>query len=67
MNNILLQSDGKPWLTDKDKTVPTKCPVCDADMGLFFFGEPVFLCKGKEEHYCGTLKFIPEKEAGDDD
>ena len=62
MSDILLQNDGKPWLTDENKTVPKKCPVCGADMGLFFFGEPVFLCKGKDEHYYGTLKFNTEEE-----
>ena len=60
--NILLQSNGKPWLTDEDKTVPKKCPICGADMGLFFMGEPVFLCKSEEQHYYGTLKFIPDED-----
>lgn len=32
MDEILLQSNGKPWLTDKDKTVPKKCPICGAKM-----------------------------------
>ncbi len=53
---ILLQSDGEPWLTDEDETVPKKCPECGADMGLFIEGEPVFLCKGEDRHYYGTLK-----------
>ena len=66
-NELLLQSNGKPWLTDENKTVPKKCPICGADMGLFLMGEPVFLCKGKEEHYYGTLKFIPDKEVENDD
>lgn len=56
MGDILKQKDGKPWLTDKDEKVPVKCPKCGADMGLFFKGEPVFLCKGKDQHYFGTLK-----------
>lgn len=60
--DILLQSNGKPWLTDEDKTVPKKCPTCGADMGLFLIGEPVFLCKGADRHYYGTLKFIADKE-----
>ena len=59
---LLLQGDGKPWLTDEDKTVPAKCPICGADMALIFFGEPVFVCKGDGQHYYGTLKFIPESE-----
>ena len=60
MKDILLQSDGKPWLTDEDKTVPKKCPICGADMGLFLHGGPVFLCKSKDNHYYGTLKFIDD-------
>lgn len=60
MDDILLQADGEPWLTDEDKTVPKRCPICNENMGLFFDGEPVFLCKGKERHYYGTLKFIPD-------
>lgn len=63
--DILLQGNGKPWLTDEDKTVPKKCPICGADMGLFFEGEPVFLCKGKDEHYYGTLKFIMDDEVSE--
>lgn len=59
---ILLQGNGKPWLTDEEKTVPKKCPECGEDMGLFLMGEPVFLCKGKKRHYYGTLKFIAESE-----
>lgn len=58
---ILLQGNGKPWLTDEDKTVPKKCPECGSDMGLFLMGEPVFLCKEKQ-HYFGTLKFVEERE-----
>lgn len=59
-NDILFQGNGKPWLTDENKTVPKKCPTCGADMGLFLEGEPVFLCKGKDRHYYGTLKFEPD-------
>ena len=57
MDDILRQNNGKPWLTDENKTVPTKCPKCGADMGLFIDGEPVFLCKGEQRHYYGTLRF----------
>ncbi|MBR3644825.1 MAG: hypothetical protein IKN54_00245 [Lachnospiraceae bacterium] len=60
--DILLQGNGKPWLTDENKTVPKKCPTCGADMGLFLMGEPVFLCKGADRHYYGTLKFTAESE-----
>jgi len=51
-----MQSNGRPWITDKNKTVPKKCPQCGADMGLFVMGEPIFLCKGTERHYYGMLK-----------
>ena len=60
MGDILLQENGEPWLTDEDKTVPKKCPICGEEMGLFFYGEPVFLCKSNEQHYYGTLKFIED-------
>ena len=53
---ILLQADGKPWLTDEGKTVPKYCPTCGAEMGLFLCGEPVFLCKDNKKHYYGTLR-----------
>ena len=61
MSDILYQNNGKPWLTEEGKTVPATCPICGGDMGLFLIGEPVFLCKTKERHYFGTLKF-PESE-----
>lgn len=44
-------------MTLENKTVPAKCPICDEDVGLFLMGEPVFICKGIDEHYFGTLKF----------
>lgn len=61
MNNILLDGKGNPWLTDKNEHVPLKCPICGSNMGLFLEGEPVFLCKGKDRHYYGTLKFDTEE------
>lgn len=61
MPDLLRQATGEPWVTDEDKTVPAKCPVCGADMGLFIMGEPVFLCKGEERHYYGTLRFPGEE------
>ena len=63
-DGILVQENGMPWLTDEDKTVPVKCPICNADMALFFMGEPVFLCKGEQQHYYGTLKYVEEGVAG---
>ena len=44
-------------MTLENKTVPAKCPICGEDVGLFLMGEPVFICKGIDEHYFGTLKF----------
>ena len=32
MDDILRQNNGKPWMTDENKTVPKKCPKCGADM-----------------------------------
>jgi hypothetical protein len=61
MSNILRKTNGKPWLTDENKTVPAKCPICGGDVGLFFRGEPIFLCKENNKHYFGTLKFPEEK------
>lgn len=61
MSNILRKTNGKSWLTDENKTVPAKCPICGEDVGLFLMGEPIFLCEGNNKHYFGTLKF-PEEE-----
>lgn len=57
MSDILRQANGKPWLDDNGNKVPRKCPKCGADVGLYIEGEPVFLCKGSERHYIGTLMF----------
>lgn len=46
----------------KIRQFPKKCPTCGADMGLYLMGETVFLCKGKDRHYYGTLKFIEDGE-----
>lgn len=54
-NKWLRQSDGKPWKTDKNKKVPSKCPKCGADMSIRLKGEPIFECING--HYFGTLKF----------
>lgn len=58
-NDILLQKNGKPWLTTKNKTIPQKCPICGADMRLFLIGS-AFVCSGKDRHYYGELKFNSE-------
>lgn len=68
MSDLLLDGNGNPWMTDDGRTVPKRCPICGADMGLFFAGEPVFLCKSNEKHYYGTLEFVLDdtdrKESG---
>ena len=66
MSNILRKTNGKPWLTDENKTVPAKCPFCGEDVGLFLMGEPVFLCKGNNKHYFGTLKFPGDRSEHND-
>lgn len=55
MSEWLKNREDKIWLTDKGEKVPKRCPVCGADIGLYIYGEPVFLCKGKDRHYFGTL------------
>lgn len=42
------------------------CPICGEDVGLFFRGEPVFICKGIDEHYFGTLKFPGDRSEHND-
>ena len=62
MTDILLQNNGKPWITSEGKTVPKTCPTCGGDVGLFLFGQPVFLCKKNDKHYFGVLAFKPPRE-----
>ena len=46
---------------DKGEKVPKICPKCGSKVGVFFRGEPVFLCTNKDcEKYFGT---VPFKEA----
>ena len=46
---------------DKGEKVPKTCPKCGSKVGVFFRGEPVFLCANKDcEKYFGT---VPFKEA----
>lgn len=49
------------FINDKGDKVPKTCPKCGAKVGVFFRGEPVFLCSNKDcEKYFGT---VPFKEA----
>lgn len=53
---LLLQGDGRPCMTDDDRTVPEKCPVCGSDMGVYIFGGLLYVCK--EGHIYGNVKTI---------
>ena len=45
-------------IDDKGKPVPKKCPSCGSKVGVFFRGEPVFLCTNREcNKYFGTVSF----------
>lgn len=53
---------------DKGEDVPEKCTVCGDDIGIFFKGEPVFLCKNKNcNKYYGTVPFKSHKETVESD
>ena len=46
------------FIDDKGKPVPRKCPSCGYKVGVFFRGEPVFLCTNREcNKYFGTVPF----------
>lgn len=48
----------KPRVNDEGKKVPENCPKCGSKIGIFFKGEPVFLCTNKDcNKYYGTLPF----------
>ncbi len=52
---FMKQSNGKYWLTEEGKKVPSKCPKCGAKMNVRIKGEPIFECDNG--HYFGTVKF----------
>lgn len=58
----LTNKDGKVWVNDRGEKIPKKCPHCGGDVGLFFRGEPVFICKNNEKHYFGTMRFLMRSE-----
>lgn len=41
---------------EKGEEIPKKCPKCGGDIGLFFKGEPVYLCKNCNKYF-GTAPF----------
>ena len=46
------------FVNDKGDKVPKICPKCGAKIGVFFRGEPVFLCTNKEcEKFFGVVPF----------
>ena len=46
------------FIDDKGNPVPKKCPSCGYKVGVFFRGEPVFLCTNREcNKYFGTVPF----------
>ena len=52
---------------DEGKAVPEVCDKCGAKVGLFFRGEPVWVCSNKKcNKYYGTLPF-PNKSANESD
>lgn len=36
---------------EKGEEIPKKCPKCGGDIGLFFKGEPVYLCKNCNKYF----------------
>lgn len=61
MAEWLTNKDGKIWVNDKGEKVPKYCTECGAKVGLYIYGEPVFLCSKNDKHYFGTMPF-PVKE-----
>lgn len=56
---LLLQGDGRPCMTDDDKTVPAKCPVCGSDMEIYILCGLRYICR--EGHIYGRVKIIQYK------
>ena len=54
-DKYLKQKNGKYWLTEEGKKVPSTCPICGKKMNVRIKGEPIFECDNN--HYFGTVKF----------
>ena len=55
------------FINDKGDKVPKTCPKCGSKVGVFFRGEPVFLCTNKDcEKYFGTVPFKEAKLSSKD-
>lgn len=51
------------FINDKGDKVPKICPKCGSKVGVFFRGEPVYLCTNKEcGKYFGTVRFPSKKK-----
>lgn len=49
---------------DKGETVPEICPKCGSHVGLYFRGEPVWVCSNEKcKKYFGTLPFKASNES----
>lgn len=48
LNSINFLNEKK---NDKGEEIPKKCPKCGGDIGLFFKGEPVYLCKNCNKYF----------------
>lgn len=53
----LKDKDGKIWVNDKGEKVPYYCAECGAKVGLYFYGEPVFVCSKNNKHYLARCRF----------
>lgn len=54
-------------VNDKGEQVPETCPKCGSKVGVFFRGEPVFVCTNKEcEEYFGVVPCRKHKNESSD-
>ena len=55
------------FVNSKGDKVPKVCPKCGSKIGVFFRGEPVFICSNKDcEEYFGTVPFHEVKLSAKD-
>ena len=59
-DNMVLNESDK--INDKGEKVPEECTECGSKIGVFFKGEPVYLCTKCNKYY-GTVPF--KKESAD--
>lgn len=59
--NTLFTEGKVKYVNDKGQKVPKVCPKCGSKVGIYFKGEPVFICSNKEcKKYFGVLPFNEE-------